>query len=241
MRILIAVCLILLLAVGCGAASTPAPTVEGATPPPDVTATPVGGGELAKVTQIVDGDTINVSLNGIEYPVRYIGMDTPERGQPCFQEASAANAILTQYQTVRLVKDVSETDQYNRLLRYVYVGEVFVNAELVKQGWARAAEFPPDTAYAGLFASLEAEARAQGLGCWKEGVYAPAPTLIAINADSTDQTPGCDCSGNLRNCKDFKTHAEAQACLEYCKNEGAGDIHVLDGDSDGQSCETLPS
>jgi micrococcal nuclease len=63
---------------------------------------------------------------------------------------------------------------------------------------------------------------------------APEPT-------STPQPVAvCSCSGNLYNCSDFGTHAAAQACFDYCVQQGRGDIHRLDGDSDGDACESLP-
>lgn len=81
---------------------------------------------------------------------------------------------------VRLAKDVSETDKYGRLLRYVYVGSLFVNAELVKQGYANAATYPPDVKYADLFVSLEREARNKQIGLWTPPpTPTPSPTQIA--------------------------------------------------------------
>ena len=134
----------------------------------EVTAT---AGDLATVIGIIDGDTIDVSLGGGTYRVRYIGVNTPEVDEPCSDEATAANVALVNGQVVTLVRDVSETDQYDRLLRYVYVGELFVNAELVKQGWAEAVEYPPDLANAGFLEDLEDAARLQNLGCWPTGVF----------------------------------------------------------------------
>lgn len=130
------------------------------TAPP--TATPLPG-EIGTVTGVIDGDTIIVSVDGVTYRVRYIGIDTPETGDPCGREATAANAALVDGRTVRMVKDVSETDRYDRLLRYVYVEDTFVNGELVADGWAEAVDYPPDTAMADTLHSLEA--RGVGQGC----------------------------------------------------------------------------
>jgi endonuclease YncB( thermonuclease family) len=138
---------------------------------------PVGGevtpssGDLAVVVEVIDGDTIDVNIGGGVYPVRYIGINSPEADELCSAEATIANANLVEGQAVTLVKDVSETDQYNRLLRYVYIGETFVNAELVRQGWAEAVEYPPDLANAPFFNDLEDAARLQNLGCWPSGVF----------------------------------------------------------------------
>ena len=134
-------------------------------------------GQEATVSRIVDGDTIDVSIDGTEYTIRYIGMDTPERGMPFFDEATAANADLVEGQTIILVKDVSETDRYNRLLRYVYLLDgTFVNAELVKQGYAQSATYPPDVAHEEIFNKLMQEARVSELGLWASPpTKTPAP------------------------------------------------------------------
>ncbi|MBN1429038.1 MAG: thermonuclease family protein [Anaerolineae bacterium] len=133
--------------------------------------TPSSEDELGVVVGIIDGDTIDVAIGAGTYRVRYIGINTPELDEPCSAEATAANTMLVSGQTVRLAKDVSETDRYERLLRYVYIGETFVNAELVKQGWAEAVAYPPDLAHAAFFSDQEDAARLQNLGCWPSGVF----------------------------------------------------------------------
>lgn len=125
-----------------------------------------------KVTKVVDGDTIKVDLDGTTYTVRYIGMDTPETVKPNTpveyfgKEASAKNSQLVKDQTVTLVRDVSETDQYDRLLAYVLAGDVFVNYELVVQGYATSATFPPDVACSKTFQAAERDARENNRGLW---------------------------------------------------------------------------
>ncbi len=122
--------------------------------------------EAADVSRVIDGDTIVVSMNGILYKVRFIGMDTPERGRPFYREATDKTKELVLGKRVRMVKDIRETDRYGRLLRYVYVDGVFVNAELVRQGYAVQATFPPDVRYVELFRKLAAEARDNARGLW---------------------------------------------------------------------------
>lgn len=129
------------------------------------------GGEMAAVLRVIDGDTIDVLLNGIEYRVRYVGVNTPERDELCYADATAANAALVQGQTVRLMKDRSETDIYGRLLRYIYVGDVFVNARLVEQGYAEVVSYPPDNANFEYFRTLEDAARQAGRGCHPTGIF----------------------------------------------------------------------
>ncbi len=119
--------------------------------------------------EIVDGDTIRVMIDGKLYPVRYIGMDTPETafGQEQYgDEAAQKNADLALGKDVVLIKDVSETDEFDRLLRYVFAGDVFVNYELLVQGYATVATYPPDVACSGLFLEAQAYARDNLLGMW---------------------------------------------------------------------------
>ena len=133
--------------------------------------TVIGGGETAQVTDIIDGDTIDVDINGVGYRVRYIGVNTPERDETCYADATNANADLVDGQTVTLVRDSSNTDRYGRLLRYVYVGNVFVNSRLVQDGWAESVEYPPDTANAATFRQLEDAAARSNRGCHPTGIF----------------------------------------------------------------------
>ena len=128
----------------------------GCTSPPDT----------ALVIQVIDGDTIVIEGG---YQVRYIGIDTPEI-QPKLEaygiEALQANRQLVEGKIVRLERDVSETDKHGRLLRYVFVDNMFVNAELVRQGMAYAKAYPPDIKYQHYLEKLETEARQAGRGIW---------------------------------------------------------------------------
>jgi len=154
--------------------------------------TSVVEGELAQVIRVIDGDTIEVELGNFIYKVRYIGMNSPEMDEYCGPEAKAVNTSLVEGQTIRLVKDVSETDRYGRLLRYVYVGDIFVNAELVRLGYASAATYPSDVEYSDLFVPLEREAREAERGCWAtpEPTVAP-PTPTAPPAGASDVQIEC--------------------------------------------------
>jgi len=125
-----------------------------------------------RVTNVVDGDTVDISTGE---RVRYIGVDTPETKHPikkveCFgQEASEKNKELVQDKEVRLEKDVSDKDKYGRLLRYIYVGDLFVNDFLARNGFAHAATFPPDVKFSGQFREAEREARENNRGLWAAG------------------------------------------------------------------------
>jgi micrococcal nuclease len=124
------------------------------------------------VTRVVDGDTIEVDLNGRSEDVRYIGIDTPETVKPdtpvqCFgPEASARNHELVEGRTVRLVFDAERRDIYGRLLAYVYAGGELINADLVAGGYARTLEIEPNTSKAAQLGRLEQAAGAAGRGLW---------------------------------------------------------------------------
>jgi len=115
------------------------------------------------VIRVIDGDTITVEGG---YRVRYIGIDTPEIGEAFGLEAWQANRELVEGKVVYLERDVSETDKYGRLLRYVYVDDILVNAELVRAGQADAKAYPPDTKHQDYLEKLEQEARQAGRGMW---------------------------------------------------------------------------
>ncbi len=141
--------------------------------PPSQPVTPgtAPGGETGRVVQVIDGDTIDVDLNGQVFRVRYVGVNTPERDETCYRPAVDANRLLVEGKTVRLVRDVSDTDRFGRLLRYVYVGDLLVNRALVEQGYAEVVLYEPDRAQYDLFRRLEQEARAAGRGCHPTGIF----------------------------------------------------------------------
>ncbi len=140
----------------------------------------------AQVVEVVDGDTIKVAIEGQVYSVRYIGIDTPESVHPdepvewMGPEASEANRQLVEGRTVYLERDVSETDRYGRLLRYVFLEDgTFVNAELVRLGYALVSTYPPDVRYQDLFLRMQEEAREAGRGLWGT-MPTPAPGDVRI-------------------------------------------------------------
>jgi micrococcal nuclease len=112
---------------------------------------------------VIDGDTVRLD-DGTS--VRFIGMDTPERNKRGYAEATAVTISLINNTEVRFEKDVSDKDKFGRLLRYVHAGDVFVNAELVRQGWAIAKDFPPDTARSSELHKLDREAKDSRIGLW---------------------------------------------------------------------------
>ena len=147
---------------GCGSA----PTLE--TCDDVARATTRGGAETSTsqgplVQRVIDGDTV-VLADGER--VRYIGMDTPERGERLFDEATEYNRRLVEGRRVRLMKDESDKDRFGRLLRYVLAGDILVNAELVREGLAEAKRYEPDVKFADCFDALMQEARGEQRGLW---------------------------------------------------------------------------
>lgn len=118
----------------------------------------------------VDGDTVVLSTG---QRVRYIGVDTPELHHPqkpieaYAREAKEFNRKLVEGKTVRLEFDVERYDKYRRLLAYIYLPNgTFVNAELVRQGYAHTLTIPPNVKYADLFVKCQREARENNRGLW---------------------------------------------------------------------------
>ena len=126
----------------------------------------------AYVLRAVDGDTIEVRLDGRREDVRYIGVDTPETVKPgtpvqCFgPQAHRFNARLVSHKRVRLVFGVERRDVYGRLLAYVHLGDRFVNAELARRGLARTLTIPPNDRFAKRFKRLQHAAARAGRGLW---------------------------------------------------------------------------
>jgi len=189
---------------------------------------------LAKVIRVIDGDTIEVEIDGSKKTVRYIGIDTPETVHPdrevqCFgKEASEKNKELVTNKTVELEKDVSEGDRYGRLLRYVYVDNVFVNEVLVREGYAHASSYPPDIKYQDKFRLAEQQARKDGMGLWGNVCELQVlPTTKPVSGGSYT----CDCG---KSCSEISSCEEAQYQLNTCG------CSVRDGDRDGIACDGAP-
>lgn len=131
-------------------------------------------GEKVLVTQVVDGDTLKIESG---QTVRLIGIDTPETKDPrrpvgCFgKQASNETKSLLLNKVVILQKDVSETDKYQRLLRYVYLpledgSTLFVQDYLVREGFAKVLTYPPDVKYNEQLREAEKFAREENIGLW---------------------------------------------------------------------------
>lgn len=156
--------------------ATSTPVVEGQQT--EAASNPNPNRQEAKVTRVIDGDTIEIEGG---QRVRYIGMDTPETYKCFYSESTAKNKELVEGKTIGLEKDVSETDRYGRLLRYVYVGDIFVNEVLAKEGYAQVSTYPPDVKYQDRFLVAQTEARDNNRGLWSSCQATPTPTYKPVS------------------------------------------------------------
>ena len=133
--------------------------------------------EWARVRSVTDGDTVRVDIADGEQnvAVRYIGIDTPEQAgspggpEPFAREASERNEALVAGDRVCLERDVSETDRFDRLLRYVWMEDGrMANEVLVEEGLAEAVEFRPDVRRSAQLEAAEERARRARAGIWRD-------------------------------------------------------------------------
>ena len=200
------------------------------------------GPDTARVSRVIDGDTIEVTLRGETRSVRLLLVDTPEvhRGPECYgPEASAYVAsLLAEGSEVRLERDITNADSFGRLLRYVYLADGrMLNELLVEGGYATVYRFPSDVLHEQRLRDAEARAREAGAGLWTAcGLADDEDTGDAAAGDSTEG--GCDASypdvcippppPDL-NCGD----------LEYRDIRVLPpDPHNLDADGDGVGCRS---
>jgi len=132
--------------------------------------------DFYRVVRVIDGDTIELENGRM---VRLIGIDTPETVHPSKsveyygKEAGEFTRKMVEGKRIKLELDIQKQDKYNRLLAYVYLEDgTFLNAELVKQGYAKVSTYPPNVKYVDLFTKLQVEARENSRGLWKEEVQA---------------------------------------------------------------------
>jgi len=170
--------------------TAPASTV----PDPSVTLAPPDGSERATVTRIKDGDTIEIEmLSGVLETVRLIGINTSESGECFSQEATVALAALLSDEVITMTTDVSDRDQYGRLLRYLWLDRgVFVNEIMVRGGFAQARDYPPDSLYAADIASAQESAQADAIGIWARDACGPATGVDLRVIEVLADPPGSD-------------------------------------------------
>lgn len=181
-------------------------------------------GGLVKIVRVIDGDTIEIE--GGE-KIRYIGIDAPETVDPrksaqCFGvEAYNKNRELVESKMARLEKDITNRDKYNRLLRYVWVGDTFVNLELIKQGFAYSYSYPPDVKYQDQFIKSQQEAREAKRGLWNScPAVAPAQTKTFAPQEN-NPSGSCLIKGNINSSGEKIYHLPGCSYYEKTKIDAA--------------------
>lgn len=127
--------------------------------------------ETVVVSKVIDGDTIELTDGRV---VRYIGINTPDYDECFYRSATRANQDLlglddkSESETVEIIleKDLSDTDKYGRLLRYVWIGDTLINEKLVAEGFARSTPIQPDLKYNARIFTAHLAAKEQNLGLW---------------------------------------------------------------------------
>jgi micrococcal nuclease len=171
------------------------------------------------VTRVIDGDTIVIDTG---QTVRYIGIDTPETVHPdkptmCFgPEASQKNKDLVLGKKVTLEKDISETDKYKRLLRYVWVDGSLINELLVKEGYAVSSTYPPDVKYQDIFVAAQKTAQQNKSGMWGKCQFFGETSSSSIPTPATNNdSSNCTIKGNISSSGEKIFHVSG--CGSYSK------------------------
>jgi micrococcal nuclease len=211
----------------------------------------------AELVRVIDGDTIEVLLDGEVDTVRLIGVDAPERESHCFAPEAhrELRRLIKPGRTIWLELDVSDRDRYGRILAYVWLIRgtqnptvEFVNERLVQEGFAVAARYAPDVRYAELFAETMAKAEAEGAGFWSAcgGDFRQVPRTGIAGGSGSGGDSGAGSSGSSGNggggaapvplvadCSPFGSYEEAQ--VYYAAHPEAQPI--IDPNGDGRACE----
>lgn len=211
----------------------------------------------AEVVEIVDGDTLKVRFKegdneGNIVTVRLIGIDTPETRDPndpveCYgaEATKRLETMLPEGRTVHLEQDISDTDRYDRLLRYVWFegkrdGKAYmVNEMLVREGFAVVSTFPPDVAHVQVFIHAQDVATFREAGLWEECGGADTPLSEVETAETRSSQPVVTQAAAptqaplITDCATFATFEEANAY--YAANPAAQPF--LDPNVDGRACE----
>lgn len=171
--------------------------------------------QYATVVSVTDGDTIQVDINGVHYKVRYEGVDTPEMEASNTTPgvtAKAFNASLVDKQQVALYRGEEDRDSYGRLLRFVMVGDKFVNYELILQGYATSYNRPHDARCSDYFnnAMLGAYKKHSGIWVGFDQLY-PSTTEESCPEGCEKHLEGCDIKGNISQYNEYIFHLPGTA------------------------------
>lgn len=197
------------------------------------------------VVRVIDGDTIEVDLEGIITDIRLIGVDTPEPVHPrqpdeCLgREASRFTTRKLNGRLVELEFDVERLDRYGRTLAYVWVGNAMFNEVLVEQGFAQVSTYPPNVKYEKRFTAAQRNARAGQRGLWGDLCVRPEPPPVPV-VDPEPEEPAGNCHPAYPDVcippapPDLDCDDVAYSAFRVTQHP---DPHGFDGDSDGVGCE----
>ena len=168
---------------------------------------------------MTDGDTIVLENGEV---VRYIGIDTPERDDPFYGEATEANQEMLERGRITLEYDQDRRDRYGRLLAYVWVDTLLLNAELIRKGLASVYLFSPNLKYRERFISLQREARQKSVGIWSIPVEPEAHYVSSRRSQRfVFHRPDCRSAKRIKgeNLMRFETRDEAlDSGYSPCRN-----------------------
>ncbi|EKN68653.1 thermonuclease family protein [Schinkia azotoformans] len=191
-----------------------------------------GVGEKTIVTNVVDGDTLDVMINNKEERIRLLLVDTPETKhpskpvQPFGPEASKFTKDTLEGKEVTVELDVSERDKYGRLLAYIWIDGKMFNEMLLEKGLARVAYvYAPNTKYVDQFYEIQKKAQKQGIGIWSIENYATEEGFIeekaSIKKEPSTPTKNGDCviKGNINSKGEKIYHTPSSRSYNQTKPE----------------------
>ncbi|MCO5170537.1 MAG: thermonuclease family protein [Planctomycetes bacterium] len=184
----------------------PEPEPEPVAKPAFATSWIKGPTESARVKRVIDGDTLELT-DGRR--VRLVGINTPEKDEPLYAEATAALKELVDGQQITLEFDRERTDQYKRTLAYVFKGELFANGEVVRRGLAYCYTWEPNTAHRDELVTFQREARAARRGLWALPTPAPESVYVADERGHRFHRPSCARVPRIRSKLEFRSRDEA--------------------------------
>lgn len=186
----------------------------------------------ALVTRVVDGDTIDVQINGQKEVIRLIGINAPETNDCFGKEATDKALSLLSSKAVNLEADPTQDDRdkYRRLLRYVFVDGANFEELMVREGFAKEYTYNKAYKYQFLFKSAQKEAIEQKRGLWADGACSNSSKIELQPSGNVQGSYACDCS---KLCSQIATCDEAYYQLNQCG------CSRRDSDHDGIPCESL--
>jgi micrococcal nuclease len=198
------------------------------------------------VTKVIDGSLIEVLITNRVFRVQYIGANSPGIQVPMEWQGAQAlgfNQSLVEGRNVTLISDAVEHDAVGNYLRYVIVGNTFVNYEMIRQGFAKWESMPGANFCDNSFVAAQVEAQNTVRGIWQA---TPVPTYTITLTPTITNTPRpetatpvgpCSCTERRLTCNSFSNQNRAQECFEFCWRRGFGDIFGLDKNGNGIACD----